>query len=422
MPTPIQTAPNNGVTALFASMSQSPAISISVMQAPATAKQIGEMTLANMEKGGITHTPLEEKDGLQHSILSGKGKGSIWFGENNGIVSVTIITGDNIDTARAIADDCGILTKRNDIVLSATDLDSHTDEWLSRHLSRIKVIARATPATKLRVISVAQAQNKSIGMCGDGTNDAPALRRADVGFAMGAGTDVAKEAGDIIITDNNFVFVANSVLIGRTFLHNVVSFLRFQLPINFSLVALCIAFPLLIGGEVLTAVQILIINIVMDSLNSLAFGGEAPRPEYMRTPTPAKGAPLLPRKSIIQIAVSTFIFLGLFAVMFWGPVRGLFAGAEYTGACFALLVIMAIFNGFNIRADGYNLLAGLRENPMFIFVALGVIGGCVMCVTFGGAALQVAPLNMVQWAVVFCLAVMVVPLDMMRKFVMRRMA
>lgn len=99
MPTPIQTAPNNGVTALFASMSQSPAISISVMQAPVTAKQIGEMTLANMEKGGITHTPLEEKDGLQHSTLSGKGKGSIWFGENNGIVSVTIITGDNIDKA-----------------------------------------------------------------------------------------------------------------------------------------------------------------------------------------------------------------------------------------------------------------------------------------------------------------------------------
>lgn len=337
-------------------------------------------------------------------------------------IQVMMITGDNIDTARAIAADCGILTKRNDIVLNATDLDSHTDEWLSRHLSRIKVIARATPATKLRVISVAQAQNKSIGMCGDGTNDAPALRRADVGFAMGAGTDVAKEAGDIIITDNNFVSVANSVLIGRTFLHNVVSFLRFQLPINFSLVALCIAFPLLIGGEVLTAVQILIINIVMDSLNSLAFGGEAPRPEYMRTAAPAKGAPLLPRKSIIQIAVSTFIFLGLFAVMFWGPVRGLFAGAEYTGACFALLVIMAIFNGFNIRANGYNLLAGLRENPMFIFVALGVIGGCVMCVTFGGAALQVAPLNMVQWAVVFCLAAMVVPLDMMRKFVMRRMA
>lgn len=100
MPAPIQNAPDNsGYTALFASMSQSPAISISVMQAPATAKQIGEMTLANMEKGGITHTPLEEKDGLQHAMLSGKGKGSIWFGENNGIVSVTIITGDNIEKA-----------------------------------------------------------------------------------------------------------------------------------------------------------------------------------------------------------------------------------------------------------------------------------------------------------------------------------
>lgn len=100
MPTPIQKAPdNNGYTALFASMSQSPAISISVMQAPADAKQIGEMTLENMKKGGITATPLEQKDGLWHAILSGKGKGSIWFGDNNGTASVTIITGDNIDKA-----------------------------------------------------------------------------------------------------------------------------------------------------------------------------------------------------------------------------------------------------------------------------------------------------------------------------------
>lgn len=97
MPTPVQNTPNNGLTALFASMSQSPAISISVMEAPASAKQIGEMTLENMKKGGITSTPLTEKDGLWHSNLSGKGKGSVWFGENNGTVSVTIITGDNIE-------------------------------------------------------------------------------------------------------------------------------------------------------------------------------------------------------------------------------------------------------------------------------------------------------------------------------------
>ncbi len=336
-------------------------------------------------------------------------------------IQTIMITGDNPDTARAIATDCGIITGRHDIVITATEMDGHTDEWLAKNLSRIKVIARATPGAKLRVVSVAQSMNKSIGMCGDGTNDAPALRRADVGFAMGDGTDVAKEAGDIIITDNNFVSVAKCVLVGRTFLHNVVSFLRFQLPINFSLVALCIAFPLIIGGEALTAVQILIINIVMDSLNSLSFGGEAPRDEYMRNPAPPKDAPLLSRRVIGDVAVSTLIFIGIFAVIMTPPVRAMFATpAQYDAARFALLVIMSILNGFNIRVDGYNLLSGLRQNPMFLYVAVGVIGAAVLLVSFGGAAMGVAPLGPLQWGIVFGLGIMVLPLDMLRKRFLRR--
>lgn len=336
-------------------------------------------------------------------------------------IQTIMITGDNPDTARAIATDCGIITGRHDIVITATEMDGHTDEWLAKNLSRIKVIARATPGAKLRVVSVAQSMNKSIGMCGDGTNDAPALRRADVGFAMGDGTDVAKEAGDIIITDNNFVSVAKCVLVGRTFLHNVVSFLRFQLPINFSLVALCVAFPLIIGGEALTAVQILIINIVMDSLNSLSFGGEAPRDEYMRHPAPPKDAPLLSRRVIGDVAVSTLIFIGLFAVIMTPPVRAMFASpAQYDAARFALLVIMSILNGFNIRVDGYNLLSGLRQNPMFLYVAVGVIGAAVLLVSFGGAAMGVAPLGPLQWGIVFGLGIMVLPLDMLRKRFLRR--
>lgn len=336
-------------------------------------------------------------------------------------IQTIMITGDNPDTARAIATDCGIITGRHDIVITATEMDGHTDEWLAKNLDRIKVIARATPGAKLRVVSVAQSMNKSIGMCGDGTNDAPALRRADVGFAMGDGTDVAKEAGDIIITDNNFVSVAKCVLVGRTFLHNVVSFLRFQLPINFSLVALCIAFPLIIGGEALTAVQILIINIVMDSLNSLSFGGEAPRDEYMRHPAPPKDAPLLSRRVIGDVAVSTLIFIGIFAVIMTPPVRAMFATpAQYDAARFALPVIMSILNGFNIRVDGYNLLSGLRQNPMFLYVAVGVIGAAVLLVSFGGAAMGVAPLGPLQWGIVFGLGIMVLPLDMLRKRFLRR--
>ncbi|MBD5401084.1 cation-transporting P-type ATPase [bacterium] len=335
-------------------------------------------------------------------------------------IQTIMITGDIVDTARAIAAECGILTAADDIVITAAALDGHTDGWLRRNLHRIRVIARATPATKLRIVTVAQSLNKSIGMCGDGTNDAPALRRADVGFAMGDGTDVSKQAADIIITDNNFVSVARTVLIGRTFLHNIISFLKFQLPINFALVALCILCPILFGMDAMSAVQILIINIVMDSMNSLSFGGEAPRPEYMREPAPHKGAPLLNAGALVQIAVTTVMFLCIFAIILAPSVRALFDGDDaYMGARFSLLVIMAMFNGFNIRTDGYNIFSGLRENMAFIYVSIFVIVGCVLCVTFGGAALHVSPLDPLQWAVIFGLAFLIIPLDMLRKFICR---
>lgn len=336
-------------------------------------------------------------------------------------IQVIMITGDNIETARSIARDCGIVNSPDDIVILASTLETHTDDWLRRNLSRLRVVARATPATKLRLVTVAQSLNKSIGMCGDGTNDAPALRRADVGFALGDGTDVCKEASDMVITDNNFVSVAASVLIGRTFLHNIISFLWFQLPINFALVVLCLAFPLLFGGAVMSAVQILIINIVMDSMNSLSFGGEPPHAEYMDTPAPRKGAPLLSHENVAQIAVSTIMFLAIFGILLTPRVAAMFPGEyAYTGARFALLVIMAILNGFNIRTGGYNLFAGLRQNPLFVWIAVSVIAGCVLCVSFGGAAIAVAPLNITQWAVIFGLAFLIVPLDLLRKWIFRR--
>jgi magnesium-transporting ATPase (P-type) len=254
-----------------------------------------------------------------------------------------------------------------------------TDKEAKRALPRIKVIARAMPETKLRVVKLAQELGLCIGMCGDGTNDAPALKRADVGFAMGDGTDVCKESGDIIITDNNFLSIANCILLGRTFVHNVISFLRFQLPINFTLVVLSISFPIMFGFDAFTAVQILIINIVMDSLNSLAFGGEAPRKEYLQEPTHGKNAPLLGKPAMGQIAWTTFGFCGVFALLGILNSHGMFAGEEiYMSARFALLIIMAVVNGFCVRARGWNILSGLSQNPMFVAVALGIISCTVL--------------------------------------------
>ena len=179
-------------------------------------------------------------------------------------VQVMMVTGDVIDTAKAIAKDAGLITSESDIAMSALDFDALSDEEAKEKLPYIKVIARATPNTKLRIVRLAQELGLCVGMTGDGTNDAPALKAADVGFSMGSGTDVCKEAGDIIITDDNFVSITDAVLLGRTFMHNVMKFLKFQLPINVGLVLLSILYPIIMSVEAVAAVQILVINIVMD--------------------------------------------------------------------------------------------------------------------------------------------------------------
>lgn len=339
---------------------------------------------------------------------------------NKSNVQVMMITGDNLDTARAIAIDCGIISGKNDIAINAIDFDNLSDDEAKKTLHNVKVIARATPTTKLRVVQLAQSMNKSIGMCGDGTNDAPALKSADVGFAMGNGTDVCKEASDIIITDNNFLSVANCILLGRTFVHNVVNFLRFQLPINFTLVILSIVFPIMFGFDAFTAVQILIVNIVMDSLNSLAFGGEPPHKEYLSETVKTKNTPLLSKDIIAQIIWTTAGFCGVFAILQQLHNHAIFNDDVYMSARFALLVIMAVMNGFCVRTNKFNLFDGLYKNPMFIIVAVGIISTTIFAVTFGGLMLQLTPLSPVQWLYILGLAFIIIPINYIWRFINRK--
>ncbi|MBQ7056123.1 MAG: cation-transporting P-type ATPase [Alphaproteobacteria bacterium] len=339
---------------------------------------------------------------------------------NKSNVQVMMITGDNLDTARAIAIDCGIISGKNDIAINAIDFDNLSDDEAKKTLHNVKVIARATPTTKLRVVQLAQSMNKSIGMCGDGTNDAPALKSADVGFAMGNGTDVCKEASDIIITDNNFLSVANCILLGRTFVHNVVNFLRFQLPINFTLVILSIVFPIMFGFDAFTAVQILIVNIVMDSLNSLAFGGEPPHKEYLSETVKTKNTPLLSKDIIAQIIWTTAGFCGVFAILQQLHNHAIFNDDVYMSARFALLVIMAVMNGFCVRTNKFNLFDGLYKNPMFIIVAVGIISTTIFAVTFGGLILQLTPLSPVQWLYILGLAFIIIPINYIWRFINRK--
>lgn len=341
----------------------------------------------------------------------------------NAGIHVIMMTGDILDTARAIGIDTGIIKDDNDLVLTARELDAMSDREIKKNLYKIKVIARAVPKTKLRLVKVAQEMNLCIGMCGDGTNDAPALKRADVGFAMGSGTDVCKEAGDIIITDDNFVSISDAVLFGRTFLNNVTKFLAFQMPINIILIVLSVLYPLVFMVPAFVAVQVLIINICEDSLNSLAFGGEPAKDEYMNTPPQPKGASLFAGKTLDKIIASITEFFIVFALLFVPAIQQIFGDSEIVNltARFSLLMLVAMFNGFNVRVDDMHLLRGIGKNPLFIIVALIISAGTFAIVNFGGELFQVTPLSFEQWLVITGMAFLVIPMDLIRKFLVKNL-
>ena len=332
-------------------------------------------------------------------------------------IHVIMMTGDIMDTARAIGVDTGIINSDDDLILTARELDAMSDSEIKKILYRLKVVARAVPKTKLRLVKIAQEMNLCIGMCGDGTNDAPALKRADVGFAMGSGTDVCKEAGDIIITDDNFVSIADAVLFGRTFLNNVTKFLSFQMPINIVLIVLSLFYPIMFVVPAFLAVQILMINICEDSLNSLAFGGEPAKPEYMNVPPQPKGASLFAGSTLTKIIAASLEFLIVFSLLFVPSIRQIFGDSEAVNLTvrFALLMLLAAFNGFNVRTDSIRLLRGVSKNPLFVIISLIIFVGTVIVVNFGGALFQVVPLSYEQWVVIFGLAFLVIPMDLTRK-------
>lgn len=332
-------------------------------------------------------------------------------------ITIVEITGDCIETAIAVAKEAGIFNADNgDLALTDSEFVAMTDEEVKAAIPRLRVIARCSPQTKLRLVSLAQGLGYSVGMTGDGTNDSPALKKADVGFAMNAGTDVAKEAGDIILTDNNFASIVRGVKLGRTFMHNIMMFLNFQLPINYSLLILNLLYPIFFVGSILTSVLILVVNIIMDSLNSLSFGGEPPKDEYMKEKPLTKGHGLFVRGSKKHIAINTIVFTATFLIMLFTPINGLFATeAQGLSARFALLCIMAVLNGFTLRTDSRNLLTGLSKNKLFYKIAIGIVVGTVLLVQFGAPIVHTAALTLPQWSVVVALSLIVLAADFIRK-------
>lgn len=335
-------------------------------------------------------------------------------------IQVIEITGDCIETAVAVATECGIY-KNGDLALTNDEFEAMSDDEVKSIIPRLRVISRCSPNTKLRLVTLAQEIGKSVAMTGDGVNDSPALKRADVGFGMQGGSDVAKEASDIVLTDDNFASVVKAVELGRTFMHNIMMFLEFQLPINISLLILSVIYPMIATGALLASVQILIVNIIMDSLNSLSFGGEPPKDEYMTEKPIKKGSGLFIRGAKKRIAISTVAFIALYGIITFSPIANMFATeTKAMTARFALLCFMAVFNGFNIRTEHINLFNGIGKNKLFSAIAIGIFVMTFALCNFAENLVKVTALDFKHWIVVVILAFMVIPIDLIRKIIEKK--
>ena len=337
----------------------------------------------------------------------------------NAGIQVVMVTGDRKETAVAIAKEAGLLQSNDDVALTSAEMAEKSDEELKKILPHLRVVSRALPTDKSRLVRIAQELDLVVGMTGDGVNDSPALKKADVGFAMGSGTEVAKEAGDITILDDNFASIEKAILYGRTMFKSIRKFLIFQLTVNVAAVLTCFIGPLLGENVVMTVIQLLLINLAMDTLAAIAFGSEPALKEYMREKPIPRNASIISKEMFTQIIISalyiTFICL---AILFLPPIRNLFGNVDTTylkSALFATFMMAITFNGFNARTSHMNPFEGLGRNKSFLIVMFAIFAMQFIFVTFGGNVLSVESLSPMSWLICVVLAFLVVPIDMIRK-------
>lgn len=339
-------------------------------------------------------------------------------------IQTVMVTGDRKETAVAVAKEAGLLEQEDALVLTSQELGKLSDERLKELLPKIRVIARALPTDKSRLVAVAQALNLVVGMTGDGVNDAAALKRADVGFAMGSGSEVAKEAGDIVILDDNVFSIRNAVLYGRTIFHSIKKFIRFQLTINVAAVTVSILGPIVGVEKPLDISQMIWTNLMIDSLAAIAFGSEPAMGAYLREKPKRREDPILDREMWSSVIVNGLYICSLSLLFFVLPsIREWFRQGEgdiffYTGY-FTFFIFTCIFNAFNTRTDGIDLLENLSLNKQFITVMSGIAMAQILMTYYGGNILRTAGLSLKEWVLPLVLALTIIPLDLIRKILLQ---
>lgn len=332
-------------------------------------------------------------------------------------VVVRMVTGDNMVTARSIATECGIYdAAAGHAVMEGPRFRTLTDEQLDDVLPNLRVLARSSPEDKRILVKRLKELGETVAVTGDGTNDGPALKMADVGFSMGiAGTEVAKEASSIILMDDNFSSIVKAIMWGRAVNDAVRKFLQFQLTVNIT--AVCLTFVSAVASSdmesVLTAVQLLWVNLIMDTFAALALATDAPTEEILdRKPTP-KRAPLVSLNMWKMIIGQAIFQLAVTYIQYFGGKRifTTYTDKEINTIVFNTFVWMQIFNEFNNRRldNKLNIFEGMFKNYFFLAINAIMIGGQIMIIFVGGAAFSITPLNGPQWAICIIVSLLCIP-------------
>lgn len=337
-------------------------------------------------------------------------------------INTIMVTGDSKETATSIAKEVGIVSNNADIILSSNELSKINDDELKKIIPRLKVVSRALPEDKKRLVLLSKELGLVTGMTGDGVNDCIALKKADVSFAMGSGTEVAKEASDIVILDDNIISISKAILYGRTIFKNIRKFIIFQLSVNVSAILLALIGPFIGVPSPITVVQMLWINMVMDTLAGLAFSYEVPRIEYMKEPPKKKEENILNKYMINEILSSGLYSLVLCIIFLKLPiVKSLFVdNNHFMTSFFCLFIFLATFNAFNARTHRLNIFAHLSENKIFLLIILFIIIVQISITYSGITIFQTTRINIKELLITIVLSFSIIPLDIIRKIITKK--
>ena len=339
-------------------------------------------------------------------------------------INMIMITGDAKETATSIATDVGLLDK-GDYVLTSAELANLSDEEIKKIAGNLKVVARALPTDKSRLVRILEEMNLIVGMTGDGVNDAPALKKANVGFAMGSGTEVAKEAADIVILDDNILSISKAILYGRTIFKSIRKFIIYQLTVNMCALILSIIGPFIGINTPITIIQMLWLNMIMDTFSGLAFSFEPALKSYMYEPPKPKDEPIINSYMIGEV-LFTGLYSAILCILFLKLpiVREFIRVGEDSKylmtAYFALFIFIGIFNAFNARSERINILANLSKNKVFIAIIVFIVTVQIYLIYHGGDLFRTYGLKASEFFIVLLLAATVFPIDFLRKTFLRR--